>query len=42
MRANQDVRDYARKLELAEDKAIEVGMAEKAMEFVEGGAEIYK
>jgi phosphomethylpyrimidine synthase len=42
MKITQDVRDYAKKLELAEEQAIEVGMAEKAKEFVEGGSEIYK
>ena len=42
MKITQDVRDYAAALEIAEDKAIEVGMREKSGEFLREGAEIYK
>ncbi len=42
MKITQDVRDYAAKLELAEDQAIEQGMADKAREFRESGAEVYR
>jgi len=42
MKITQDVRDYARAKGLAEDAALEAGMAEKAEEFVEGGSEVYR
>ncbi len=43
MKITQDVRDYAAKQKLGSiDIALEKGMAEKAKEFAESGAEIYK
>jgi phosphomethylpyrimidine synthase len=42
MKITQDVRDYAASLGLAEEKALETGMAEKSAEFVREGAEIYR
>jgi len=42
MKITQDVRDYAAKKHLDEQQAIEVGMKEKAEEFLQGGAEIYR
>jgi len=42
MKITQEVRDYARKIEVAsEQEAIEKGMAEKSKEFVSKGGEIY-
>jgi phosphomethylpyrimidine synthase len=41
MEITQQIRDYAAELELNEQKALEVGMAEKAEEFVKKGGEIY-
>ncbi|HET7570736.1 MAG TPA: phosphomethylpyrimidine synthase ThiC [Gammaproteobacteria bacterium] len=42
MKITQDVRDYARSRELSEDQALAEGMKEKAAEFAEEGAEIYR
>jgi phosphomethylpyrimidine synthase len=42
MKITQDVRDYAEKQGLAEAEALEQGLRDKAKEFVEGGAEIYR
>jgi phosphomethylpyrimidine synthase len=42
MKITQDVRDYAREHGVSERDALSRGMEEKAVEFVEGGAEIYK
>ncbi|MEZ4425036.1 MAG: phosphomethylpyrimidine synthase ThiC [Gemmatimonadota bacterium] len=42
MRITQDVRDYARAKGLETVHAIEAGLDEKAREFVESGAEIYR
>ncbi|KAA0232726.1 MAG: Phosphomethylpyrimidine synthase [Acidimicrobiales bacterium] len=42
MRISQDVRDYARDHGLALDQAVELGMKEKAGEFVAAGAELYQ
>jgi len=42
MKISQDVRDYAREHGMSEDEALNKGMQEKSVEFVEGGAEIYK
>jgi phosphomethylpyrimidine synthase len=42
MKITQDVRDYAAKLELDEKQAVEAGMQEKAREFRESGAEVYR
>jgi phosphomethylpyrimidine synthase len=36
------VRDYAASHGIAEEKALETGLHEKAEEFVTGGAEIYR
>lgn len=41
MKITQDVREYAASLGVEESEAIELGMKEKAEEFVESGAEIY-
>ncbi|HET7371079.1 MAG TPA: phosphomethylpyrimidine synthase ThiC [Gammaproteobacteria bacterium] len=42
MKITQDVRDYAKSRELAEDQALSEGMKEKAAEFAEEGAELYR
>jgi phosphomethylpyrimidine synthase len=42
MKITQDVRDYAQKQGIAEAEAIEQGLREKAKEFVESGAEVYR
>lgn len=42
MKITQDVRDYAKQKGLDEQKALEEGMAQKAEEFKEQGADIYK
>jgi phosphomethylpyrimidine synthase len=42
MKITQDVRDYAASQGVEEEKALAVGMSEKAKEFVEKGSEIYK
>jgi phosphomethylpyrimidine synthase len=42
MKITQDVRDYAREHGVSERDALSRGMEEKAVEFVEGGAEIYR
>ena len=42
MKITQDVRDYAREHGMSEDEALNKGMQEKSVEFVDGGAEIYK
>ena len=42
MKITQDVRDYAREHGVSEQEALSQGMAEKSVEFVEGGGEIYK
>ena len=42
MKITQDVREYAAQQGLAENQALERGMQEKAQEFVEQGAEIYR
>ena len=42
MKITQDVRDYAAKVGVSESDALTKGMAEKAKEFVEQGAEIYR
>jgi len=41
MKITQDVREYAEKQGVSEAEALDKGMAEKAREFVSGGAEIY-
>jgi len=42
MKITEDVRKYAAEKGLAESQALTVGMAQKAREFVEQGAEIYR
>ncbi|HSE01930.1 MAG TPA: phosphomethylpyrimidine synthase ThiC [Burkholderiales bacterium] len=42
MKITQDVREYAEKQGLAEAEALEQGLRDKAKEFVESGAEIYR
>jgi phosphomethylpyrimidine synthase len=42
MKITQDVRDYAREHGMSDQEALDQGMAEKAVEFVKGGSEIYK
>jgi phosphomethylpyrimidine synthase len=42
MRISQDVREYARANGVTEEQALTLGMEEKAVEFVTGGAEIYR
>jgi len=42
MKITQDVREYAEKQGVSEAEALTKGMQEKAQEFVEGGAEIYR
>jgi phosphomethylpyrimidine synthase len=41
MKITQDVRDYAKAQDIEAEKALAVGMSEKAKEFVAGGSEIY-
>ncbi len=41
MKITQDVREYANEQDVEEEKALAVGMAEKAKEFTEKGSEIY-
>ena len=42
MKITQDVREYAAQKEIDEQAALEVGMKEKAEEFVAAGGEIYQ
>ncbi len=42
MKITQDVRDYANAQNIEAEKALAVGMAEKAKEFVKSGSEIYR
>ncbi|MDO8348165.1 MAG: phosphomethylpyrimidine synthase ThiC [Rugosibacter sp.] len=42
MKITQDVRDYAEKLGIPEQEALQKGMEIKAIEFIRSGAEIYK
>jgi phosphomethylpyrimidine synthase len=42
MRISQDVREYARAHGVSEEQALSLGMEEKAVEFVAGGADIYR
>ncbi len=42
MKITQDVREYAAQQGVEEEKALAVGMSEKAKEFVDSGGEIYK
>ena len=42
MKITQDVREYAAKKEIDEQAALQVGMKEKAEEFVSAGGELYQ
>ena len=42
MRITQDVRDYAKEKGLAEEAALQAGMAEKSKEFLEKGGKVYQ
>jgi phosphomethylpyrimidine synthase len=42
MKITQEVREYAQALGTPESQALQKGLASKAMEFVEGGAELYR
>jgi len=42
MKITQDVRDYAREHGLAEEQALQQGMQEKSVEFIQKGADIYQ
>ena len=42
MKITQDVRDYAASHGVAEEKALEAGMAEKSEEFRREGGEIFR
>jgi phosphomethylpyrimidine synthase len=42
MKITQDIREFAAKHGVDEDKAIDVGMKEKSAEFKRGGAEVYQ
>ncbi len=41
MKISQDVRDYAKQQGISEDAALQKGMQEKSIEFIDMGAEIY-
>ncbi len=41
MKITEDVRKYAAEQGVADDQAFDVGLREKAKQFVEDGAEIY-
>jgi phosphomethylpyrimidine synthase len=41
MKITEEVRQYAARQGVAEEKALEQGMAEKSKEFLQKGAEIY-
>lgn len=42
MKITQDAREYTARENVAEEKALAVGMAEKSKEFLASGAEIYQ
>jgi phosphomethylpyrimidine synthase len=42
MKITQDVREYAREHGMSEQDALSQGMEEKSLEFLKGGAEIYR
>jgi phosphomethylpyrimidine synthase len=42
MKITQDVRDYADKLGVNEQEALQKGMQEKSIEFVKKGSEVYQ
>jgi len=41
MKITQDVREYAERQKISTDQALEHGMQEKAIEFVQRGAALY-
>ncbi len=41
MEITQQVRDYAAKLHVAEQEAIQIGLDQKAREFAAGGGKVY-
>ena len=41
MKITEDVRKFAAEQKISEEKALEVGLKEKAKEFKEAGAEVY-
>jgi phosphomethylpyrimidine synthase len=41
MKISQDVRDYSKKQGITEDVALQQGMQEKSIEFIDMGAQIY-
>jgi phosphomethylpyrimidine synthase len=41
MRITEDVRKFAAEQKISEEKALQVGLEQKAREFSEAGAEIY-
>jgi phosphomethylpyrimidine synthase len=42
MKITEDVRKYAAEQAISEEEALKAGMAEKAAEFTESGAELYQ
>ncbi len=42
MKITQDVRDYAASLKVADDEAIQIGMAHKSKEFTDSGSQLYQ
>ena len=42
MRISQDVRDYADSMGVGVEQAVEIGLKEKAQQFVDEGAELYR
>ena len=42
MKISQDVRDYARDKGVQDDEALQLGMQEKAAEFINQGGQVYK
>jgi phosphomethylpyrimidine synthase len=41
MKITEDVRKFAAQQQISEEEALQVGLEQKAIEFVEKGAEIY-
>ena len=42
MKITQDVKDYAKKMGIKEEDALQKGMQEKSIEFVKAGAKVYQ
>jgi phosphomethylpyrimidine synthase len=42
MRITQDIREYAKTLQVSDEQAIELGMKQKSEEFVAAGASVYQ